>query len=136
MNSYEKDYRQSLANLDAALHKREDLSTEIDSLQERIHALETLLQVTGSPIVGDTQEGRSFVDDVPTLTTRVRGLLTVSRNPLTTAEILHHLEAFGWNLDSSTNRWALVHGICRRLRQQERSEEERRVGKECRSRWS
>jgi hypothetical protein len=139
MDSYEKDYEKSTAALHAALQKREQLDVEINSLQKRIDALETLISADYPP-----GEGRIVLDQIntpaqlivnvlaPRATQRVRGLLMAAAEPLTSGEIHEKLKHLGLELSEKMNPWALIHGICRRLVSQGFARE---VDKDGRKAW-
>ena len=134
MKSYEGDYEEATAALDAALRKREQIDAEIDSLQEQIRALETLVR-----IAYPHKDRLSIkVDPAVVLVTnmrvteRVRGLLMASNAPLTSGEIQEKLRQLGWDAKSQgSNPWALIHGICRRLVEQGFAKEVDKAGRKA-----
>ena len=138
MKSYEQDYEATSTALEAALHKRDQIDIEIKSLQERIHALETLIRADyphkGRIVIdGNTTPAQAIVNLIqPTVTERVRGLLMASKVPLTSGEINDQLARLGENLSARSNPWALIHGICRRLVDQQFARE---VEKDGRKAW-
>src|SRR6202521_5654252 len=85
MKSYEGDYRETTAALEALLRKREQIDAEIESFEERLRALETLIRIS-SP---DKDRLPAKVDPAVVVVTnmkvteRVRGLLMASNGPLT-----------------------------------------------------
>jgi len=145
---YEHDYEEAMAALEKALHKREAVEREIVSLQKRVEALEVLMDKT--PLVdneGITRNRPWFGPGVseeqlkarvsvhlltPTVTERVRNLLSVVGGPLTCGEIHDKLKQLGVELREKTNPWALIHGICRRLVSQGFARE---VDKDGRKAW-
>lgn len=138
MKTYEKDYEATTAELETALHKREQIDLEIRSLQERVHALEILIRAdyphkSREVIHADITVESAIVNLIqPPVTERVRGLLMASKVPLTTGEIREKLAQLGEPLSAKTNPWALIHGICRRLVDQEFARE---VEKDGRKAW-
>ncbi len=127
-----------MAALDTALRKREQIDVEINRLQARAHALETLIS-TGYPhkgrivLDGSTTPASAVVNLIqPTVTDRVRGLLMASSVPLTSGEINDRLRQLGEVLNQKANPWALIHGICRRLVDQNFARE---VAKDGRKAW-
>jgi len=68
----------------------------------------------------------------PTVTERVRHLLSVVDGPLTSGEIHEKLKQLGVQLAEKANPWALIHGICRRLVDQGFARE---VDKDGRKAW-
>jgi len=124
VNTYEKDYEATMAAKGAALQKIEQISTEVDALDERLHALETLIRAD-YPHKGklaldkDVTPIQALVNVVqPKTTERVRGILTAAGAPLTVAEICDRLKRDGLDLGTRSNPWAFVHTICRRLVEQ------------------
>jgi hypothetical protein len=138
MKSYEEDYERTMAAIESALHKREQLDTEIHSLEERVRALEVLIRADyphkGRLVLDQNTTVASALVNVaqPTLTERVRGLLRASSVPLTSGEIHERLRDLGDDLSPRSNPWALIHGICRRLVDQKFARE---VDKDGRKAW-
>ncbi len=138
MSSYERDYETSMAAKEAALRKIEQINVEVDGLDERIRALETLIRADyphkGRLVVDkDIMPAQALVNVVqPRVTQRVRGLLAAADGPLTCGEIHDRLKQLGLNLHAKSNPWALIHGICRRLVEQQFARE---VGKGGRKAW-
>jgi hypothetical protein len=138
MSSYEKDYEATMAAKEAALRKIDQLNVEIDGLDERIRALETLIRADyphkGKQVLDrDTTPAQAIVNVVqPRSTERVRGLLTAASGPLTSGEIHERLKQLGLDLYPQSNPWALIHGICRRLVDQQFARE---VEKDGRKAW-
>jgi hypothetical protein len=138
MKSYEKDYEETMAALETALHKRDKIDVEIQSLGERVKALETLIRADyphkGRHVIDqNTTPAQAIVNLIqPTVTERVRGLLIAANVPLTSAEIYEKLKQVGETLNPKTNPWALIHGICRRLVDQQFARE---VEKDGRKAW-
>lgn len=138
MKSYEEDYEKTMAALESALHKREQIDDQIKSLGERMRALEVLIRADyphkGRIVIDANTTPASAVVNLiqPTVTERVRGLLTASSIPLTSGEIYEKLKGMGENLNPKANPWALIHGICRRLVDQEFARE---VDKDGRKAW-
>lgn len=125
MKNYEADYEETMATMETALRKREKIDAEIDTLQQRIRALETLIQMADPHKDRLVLDQKTAVDPAVVVvakmrvTERVRGLLMVANGPLTSGEIQAKLRMFGWNTGSEgSNPWALIHGICRRLVEQ------------------
>jgi hypothetical protein len=121
MKSYEGDHEETTAALEALLRKREQIDAEIESLQERLRALETLIRIS----YPDKDRLPAKVDPAVVVVTnmkvteKVRGLLMASNGPLTSGEIQEKLGQLGWDAKSQgSNPWALIHGICRRLVEQ------------------
>lgn len=127
-----------MAAKEAALRKIEEINVEINGLDERIRALETLIRADhphkGKQVLDkDTTPVQALVNVVkPRVTERVRGLLTAANGPLTSGEIHDRLKQLGWDLPPKSNPWALIHGICRRLVEQQRARE---VDKNGRKAW-
>jgi hypothetical protein len=134
MKGYQGDYAEATAALEAALRKREQIDAEIDSLQERIRALETLIRIAYP--VKDQRPTRVdpavvVVTDMK-VTERVRGLLMAASGPLTSGDIQAELRRLGWNVKSEgSNPWALIHGICRRLVEQGFAKEVNKGGRKA-----
>src|SRR5580704_2922920 len=109
MTTYDKDYEATMAALTTALRKREQIDSEINDLQARAHALETLISADYR------QKGRKVIDSsttpagaivnliVPGATEKVRGLLALKRVPLTTREIHELLKQLNEPLSEKTN---------------------------------
>jgi hypothetical protein len=139
MKNYETDYEATMSTLEKALHKREQLDDEIKSLEERARALETLIRADYPHkdrfvIDHNTTPASTIVNLIqPTVTARVRGLLTASKAPLTSGEIYEKLKDLGETLNPKANPWALIHGICRRLVDQQFARE---VDKGGRKAWT
>lgn len=127
-----------MAALEALYHKRDKLDIEIKSLEGRKDALQTLIRADwphGDKHVLDqkTTPASAMVNLIePTITVRVRGLLTAYREPMTSGEILEKLQSPTFKLGEKANPWALIHGICRRLVEQGFARE---VGKDGRKAW-
>jgi|SRR5579872_2054820 hypothetical protein len=121
MNNYEKDYADTMAAKEAALRKVEQINVEINALDERIRALETLIRADyphkGRLVLDQsTTVALSIVNVLqPRATDRVRGLLMATNGPLTSGEIHEKLKLLGLDIGEKANPWALIHGICRRL---------------------
>lgn len=128
-----------MAALTTALHKREQLDAEIESLFKRKDALETLIQADyphkGRQVLErNTTVASAIVNLIqPTVTGKIRSLLALSSVPLTSGEIHEKLKAVGEPLSEKTNPWALIHGICRRLVDQKFARE---VDKDGRKAWA
>jgi hypothetical protein len=125
MPNYDKDYEATMTALTTALHKREQIDAEINALQKRAHALETLIGADykhkGRIVIDqDTTAAGEIVNLImPGATERIRGLLALKRVPLTSAEIRGYLNQLNEPLvNEKSNPWALIHGICRRLVEQ------------------
>ena len=124
--------------LQAAMQKREQIDVEIASLLDRKDALETLIRAAyphkGRHVLDQNMSPASAVVNVaqPRVTEAVKGILMASKEPLTSAEIHERLPQFGWNLDAKSNPWALIHGIGRRLVDQQFARE---VEKDGRKAW-
>ena len=121
MKNYEGDYEETTVALETALRKREEIDAEIDSLQERIRALETLIRIAYPHKDRPSTKVDPAVVVVTNMkiTERVRGLLMASNGPLTSGEIQAKLRQLGWDAKGQgRNPWALIHGICRRLVEQ------------------
>ena len=118
MKDYQGDRDEAVAALEVALRKREQIDAEIDSLQERIDAFDTLIRIAYP--VKDLRPPRVdpavvFVTNLK-VTERIRGLLMAANCPLTSGEIQAKLQQLGWDAKTEgSNPWALIHGICRRL---------------------
>jgi hypothetical protein len=121
MKYYEKDYEDTMSALTAALQKRDRLDEEIQRLLTRKDALEKLIEsdypYKGEYVLFEGQSPASALVNLvqPTVTQRVRGILTASKYPLTSGEINEQLKNLGEVLNERANPWALIHGICRRL---------------------
>ena len=141
--TYEKDYDATMAALQAAIQKRDQMGAQMDaeiaSLQERVNALETLIEADyphkGKLVLDkNTTPVSAQVNFVrPQVTEGVRGLLMASPSPLTSGEIYEGLKKLGWDLAPESNPWALIHGICRRLVDQQYARE---VTKGSRKAWT
>ena len=137
MKAYEKDYEETIAALEAALHKRDDIDSRISTLQQRVHALETLIRADypdkGKLVLrSDTTPASAMVNVVtPEITELVRRLLAYVRKPLTSGEIYERLQQDGAGLNPKANPWALIHGICRRLVDQGFAQEEDKDGRKA-----
>lgn len=138
MKGYEADYKETTAALEAALRKHEEIASEIESLQERLRALETLIRIS----YPDKDRLPVKVDPAVIVVTNmritegVRGLLMASNGPLTSGEIQEKLLQSGWRaMSESSNPWALIHGICRRLVEQGFAREVDKGGKGGRKAW-
>jgi hypothetical protein len=135
--AYEKDYEATMTALDTAVRKRDQLDTEIASLTERKEALETLIRAAyphkGRLILDQQTSGASAMVNVsqPKVTEAVKGILMASKEPLTSAEINERLPQFGWKLDPKANPWALIHGIGRRLVDQQFAREVDKGGRKA-----
>jgi hypothetical protein len=140
MKDYEKDYLATMATLAAALQKREKLDEEIESLQRRVSALETLIEQDDRH-KDDRREGKFVVDQQtnaaeatvnvikPQVTERVKGLLMAANGPLTSGEIVAQLKQLGWTLGTEGQPLALVFGIGRRLTDQRLAKRVEKNGK-------
>jgi hypothetical protein len=129
VKKYEADYEDAMATLTLTLQKREQLDEKIESLTERIDALETLIR-NADPHKAAAAAGRFVIDQSdtsaqvlvnhikPQVTQRVRGLLDAAGGPLTCAEINDQLHQLGWQLGPDAQPLALIFGIGRRLVQQ------------------
>ena len=121
MKTYEKDYEETMAAKEAALRKAEQINFEINVLDERIRALETLIRADNphkGRLVLDqhTTVAQALVNVLqPKATDQVRGLLMATSGPLTSGEIHEKLKLLGVDIGEKANPWALIHGICRRL---------------------
>jgi len=131
VKSYEKDYADTMAEIEAVLRK-------LDALQTRANALKTLIQADyphkGKQVVDkDMTPAQALVNVAePRVTERVRGILTAWGGPLTCGEIHDRLKLTGMDLHAKSNPWALIHGICRRLVDQSFARE---VDKDGRKAW-
>jgi hypothetical protein len=138
MKTYDQDYEATMTALTEALHKREKIDAEINDLQARAHALETLIGADykhkGRIVLeqSTTKAGAIVNLILPGATEQVRGLLALKRVPLTSGEIRECLKQLGQPLSEKTNPWALIHGICRRLVEQGTARE---VDKDGRKAW-
>lgn len=128
-----------MAAKEAALRKIEQINVEIDGLNERIRALETLIRADYPTQRGKlvlkmdataTEVQVNFMQ--PRVTERVRGLLMAAGGPLTCGELHERLRQSGLDLHAKSNPWALIHGICRRLVDQQFARE---VDKDGRKAW-
>jgi hypothetical protein len=134
---YEADYESTMTALQAAIEKREQIDAEIASLSERKEALETLIRAAYP------HKGRLVLDQnissaparvnviQPRVTEAVKGILMASKEPLTSAEIHERLPQFGWTMDPKANPWALIHGIGRRLVDQQFAREVDKGGRKA-----
>jgi hypothetical protein len=116
--SYEADYMETTREYETALRKRDALDGQLEALERRIQALETL--------IGDSLPAgkRTFTQSLTnaqgllvwknTLTDAISALFHIAKRPLTTGEIVDGLRQFGWDL-GQTNPWALVAGVAARL---------------------
>lgn len=135
---YEKDYEDTVAAYEALAHKQDQIATEMAALIERMRALETLIggaYPNKGRIVLDksTTAASARVNVVqPRVTEAVKGVLMASREALTSGEIHEKLRLSGWDLAPKSNPWALIHGICRRLVDQQFARE---VDKDGRKAW-
>jgi hypothetical protein len=132
MKSYEGDYKETTAALEALLRKREQIDAEIECFEERLRALETLIRIS----YPDKDRLPAKVDPAVLIVTnmkvteRVRGLLMAANGPLTSGEIQEKLRLLGWDAKSQgSNPWALIHGICRRLVEQGFAKEMDKAGR-------
>ncbi|MFZ3264347.1 MAG: hypothetical protein WA172_10130 [Terriglobales bacterium] len=120
-----------MAELDALYRK-------IDSLEQRKGALEILLRDAyphkGRHVIDENTSAAQAIVNVlqPRMTERVKGLLMASSVPLTSGDIHEQLKPLGLVLEAKSNPWALIHGICRRLVDQQFARE---VDKDGRKAW-
>jgi hypothetical protein len=134
---YEADYEATMTALQGALKKREEIDGEIASLMERKEALETLIRAAypdkGRLVLDQTSSTASATVNVaqPRITEAVKGILMASKEPLTSAEIHARLPQLGWKLDPKSNPWALIHGIGRRLVDQQFAREVDKGGRKA-----
>lgn len=125
MKDYEKDWTEATAMLNEALRKREGLDMTIETLSERVAALETLIRTS------DRHKGRMVLDEQttpaeaavnvaqPQVTDRVRHLLSAADGrSLTASELLAQLRQLGWTVAPEGQPLAFMYGIGRRLVQQ------------------
>jgi hypothetical protein len=134
---YEDDWKEAKDAMDAAVQKRNQLENDIAILHERVTALETLMRS------GSTRKGRMVLDQnttevsavinviQPRVTEAVKGVLMASREALTSGEIHEKLKLSGWDLSPKSNPWALIHGICRRLVDQQFAREVDKGGRKA-----
>jgi hypothetical protein len=146
MNPYERDHEDTLAALQKAIQKREQIDVEIEALNRRLQALETLIEtgpmsakisgkttVTGTLTAAATPAQDFVIRLRPQVTERVRGLLYAASGALTSGDIYEELKRLGTPLQEKSNPWALIHGICRRLVEQGFARE---VEKDGRKAWA
>jgi hypothetical protein len=137
MKSYEQDYEETMEAMQAALRKRDQIDTQIQTLQKRIEALEVLIREDyphKRKLVLDqnTTPMQAVVNVLqPQITEMVRNLFKLTGAPLTSGEIYDKLQQFGAGLGSRSNPWALIHGICRRLVDQGFAKEVDKNGKKA-----
>lgn len=125
MKDYEQDLMDATARRTEMLLKREELDTKIETLSERIDALETLVRTN------DRHKGRMILDQQstpaeamvnvaqPQVTDRVRHLLSAADGrPLTASELLAQLKQLGWTISPDGQPLSFMYGIGRRLVQQ------------------
>jgi len=126
-----------MAAKEAALRRIEQINVEIDGLDARIGALETLIRADyphkGKRVLDKgTTPVQALVNVLqPKVTERVRGLLTAANGPLTCGEIHDELKQLGLDLQPKSNPWALIHGICRRLVDQQFAREVDKGGRKA-----
>ncbi|MGA8622463.1 MAG: hypothetical protein WB660_28570 [Candidatus Sulfotelmatobacter sp.] len=137
IKTYEADYEATMTALQAAIQKRDQIDGEIASLSDRKEALETLIRAAyphkGRLVLDENMSSVSAVANVaqPRVTEAVKGILMASKEPLTSAEIHERLPQFGWKLDPKSNPWALIHGIGRRLVDQQFAREVEKGGRKA-----
>ena len=116
--SYEKDYA-------AIQGEIEELLRKVDTLETKAHALDMLIHADyphkGKQVlytgISPVQAQVSVLK--PRVTDRVKGILQAAGGPLTTGEIQERLKQNGMVMEPKANPWALIHGICRRLVEQQ-----------------
>jgi hypothetical protein len=127
--SYEDDLKKALAEYEAVLVKHEQArlemeeqhETELSSLQQRVEALETLVRLSypypdGHADFKTVTPAQAHVAVIkPDVTQKIRRILTVSDEALTSSDLRAKLQRVGWKLSEASNPWALIHTICRNL---------------------
>lgn len=138
IRTYEADYRAGEDLLNQLTQKRDQIEAEISLLVKRQDALRVLIQADyphkGRHVIDQNTSAMSALVNViqPRITDVVKGILMASKEPLTSSEIYEKLPQFGWTIEAKNNPWALIHGIGRRLVDQQFAKE---VYKDNRKAW-
>ena len=129
MKNYESDLTKAQTELNATIQRQEQErlameeqhQKEIGALQQRVDALEVLVRLSYPHPDYHIETRTATAQQVyvahikPTLTQKVRQIMTASDDAFSSAELREKLQQLGWNFGDRANPWATIHTVCRNL---------------------